>query len=109
VRPRERREIGERDLFRSWLDQIIDLNHALVKLARAIDWRFLEERFGAAYTDGPGKSAAADAADGWWPSSSTCLTSPTMCCAIDGSRTRNFNSSAARSSSSTGGCSIAPH
>jgi IS5 family transposase len=25
-----------------------------VKLARAIDWRFLEERFGAVYTDGPG-------------------------------------------------------
>src|SRR5262249_39227019 len=37
------------------LDQIIDMNHALVKLARAIDWRFLEERFGAVYTDKPGQ------------------------------------------------------
>ena len=54
MRPRERRETGEHDLFRSRLDQIIDLNHALVKLARAIDWRFLEERFGSVYTDGPG-------------------------------------------------------
>ena len=46
MRPRERRETSEQDLFRSRLDQIIDMNHALVKLARAIDWRFLERRFG---------------------------------------------------------------
>jgi len=54
MRPKERRETGEHDLFRSRLDQIIDLDHALVKLAKAIDWRFLEEKFGAAYTDRPG-------------------------------------------------------
>ena len=46
---------GEQDLFRSRLDQIINMNHALVKLARTIDWRFLEEKFGAVYTDGPGR------------------------------------------------------
>src|SRR5438105_14167947 len=55
MRPRERRETGKQDLFRSRLDQIIDLDHALAKLAREIDWRFLEERFGAVYTDGPGQ------------------------------------------------------
>ena len=33
MRPPERRETGEQDLFRSRLDQIIDLNHPLVKLA----------------------------------------------------------------------------
>src|SRR6266481_3038471 len=55
MRPKERRETGKQDLFRSRLDQIIDLNHALARLARAIDWRFLEERFGAVYTDGPGQ------------------------------------------------------
>jgi transposase, IS5 family len=54
MRPKERREKGEEDLFRSRLDQIIDLDHALVKLAKAIDWRFLEEKFGAAYSDKPG-------------------------------------------------------
>jgi IS5 family transposase len=54
MRPKERRETGEHDLFRSRLDQIIDLEHALVRLARAIDWRFLEEKFGAAYSDKPG-------------------------------------------------------
>ena len=54
MRPKERRESGEQDLFRSRLDEIIDMQHALVKLARTIDWRFLEGRFGAVYTDKPG-------------------------------------------------------
>jgi hypothetical protein len=55
MRPRERRETSEQELFRSRLDQIIDMKHALVKLGQAIDWRFLEERFGAVYTDRPGQ------------------------------------------------------
>src|SRR3954464_10474703 len=55
MRPRERRESGEQDLFRSRLDQVIDMEHALAKLARTIDWSFLEEKFGAVYTDGPGQ------------------------------------------------------
>src|ERR1700749_2697916 len=54
MRPRERRGAGGRDLFRSRLDQIIDINHALAKLARTVDWRFLEGRFGEVYTDDPG-------------------------------------------------------
>ena len=33
MRPRERQETGEQDLFRSRLDRIIDLTHALVKLS----------------------------------------------------------------------------
>jgi IS5 family transposase len=55
MRPRERREGGEQDLFRSRLDQVINMDHALVKLARTIDWRFLEEKFGAMYADGSGR------------------------------------------------------
>ena len=54
MRPQVRWETGEQDLFRSRLDQIIDMQHALAKLARAVDWRFLEERFGEVYTDKPG-------------------------------------------------------
>jgi transposase, IS5 family len=54
MKPRERRETGQQDLFKARLDQIIDMSHALAKLARLIDWGFLEERFGAVYTDGPG-------------------------------------------------------
>jgi hypothetical protein len=55
MKPRERRESGEQDLFRARLDQIIDMKHALVKLARTIDWGFLEGRFGEVYEDGPGQ------------------------------------------------------
>ena len=54
MRPRERRESGQNDLFRARLDQIVDLGHPLAKLAQAIDWRFLEARFGAAYSDRAG-------------------------------------------------------
>src|SRR5438067_2845382 len=55
MKPRERRETGQSDLLRSRLDQIIDLRHPLVKLAREVDWRFLEKTFGDAYSDGPGQ------------------------------------------------------
>jgi transposase, IS5 family len=55
MRPRERRETGEQDLFRSRLDQIIDMKHSLVKLACSVDWRFLEEKFGVVYSDGSGR------------------------------------------------------
>jgi IS5 family transposase len=55
MRPRERRDSGQNDLFKARLDQIVDMNHALAKLARAIDWGFLEKSFGAVYNDGPGQ------------------------------------------------------
>jgi IS5 family transposase len=55
MKPRERRETGQGDLLRSRLDQIIDMGHALARLARQIDWGFLEEQFGSVYTDGPGQ------------------------------------------------------
>ena len=55
MRPKERRDSGQSDLLRSRLDAIIDMDHALVKLARTIDWAFLEQRFGAVYEDKPGR------------------------------------------------------
>ena len=53
-KPRERRETGEQDLFRARLDQILNMNHELVRLARSIDWPVLEAHFGGVYCDGPG-------------------------------------------------------
>jgi IS5 family transposase len=47
MRPKERRETGQADLLRSRLDAFIDMDHPLVKLARTIDWPFLEQKFGA--------------------------------------------------------------
>ncbi|MBM7487859.1 hypothetical protein ACVWWI_006590 [Bradyrhizobium sp. USDA 3686] len=55
MRPRERIQTGEQDLFRPRLDQIIDMKHPLVALGRTVDWSFLEERFGEVYTDDPGR------------------------------------------------------
>jgi IS5 family transposase len=55
MRPKERRDSGQSDLFKARLDQMVDLGHPLAKLAATIDWRFLEERFGAVYTDKPGQ------------------------------------------------------
>ncbi|MGX9432585.1 IS5 family transposase, partial [Bradyrhizobium sp. LeoA1S1] len=55
MRPKERRDSGQADLLRSRLDAIIDMNHALVQLARTIDWAFLEQKFGAVYEDKPGR------------------------------------------------------
>jgi len=55
MRTKERRDSGQADLLRSRLDAIIDMNHARVKLARTIDWSFLEERLGAVYEDKPGR------------------------------------------------------
>jgi IS5 family transposase len=53
--PRERRDSGQSDLFKARLDQIVDMNHPLARLARTIDWRFLENSFGAVYSPGPGQ------------------------------------------------------
>ena len=54
MRSKERRDSGQNDLFRVRLDQIVDMDHSLAKLGRAIDWRFLEHRFGAVYSDKAG-------------------------------------------------------
>lgn len=55
MRPKERRDSGQKDLFRARLDQIVDMSHPLAKLARTIDWGFLEKSFGAVYADVPGR------------------------------------------------------
>lgn len=53
--PKERVDSGQSDIFRARLDQIIDLTHPLAKLARLLDWGFLETAFGAVYADVPGR------------------------------------------------------
>ena len=37
MRPKERRDSGQNDFFKARLDQIVDRDHALAKLGRAID------------------------------------------------------------------------
>ena len=54
MKPRDRRETDAQDLFRSRLDQIINLEHELVRLAKVVSWSAIEAKCGEVYTDGPG-------------------------------------------------------
>ena len=49
------RDSRQKDLLQPPLDQIIDLSHPLVRLAREIDWAFLDSRFCPVCRAGPGK------------------------------------------------------
>jgi len=52
ARPRDDRQ---KDLLRPALEEIIDLGHPLVRLAREIDWGFLDQRFANVCAPGPGQ------------------------------------------------------
>jgi IS5 family transposase len=45
------------DLFRAHLEQILDLNHPLAKLARQIDWNAFDKQFGDSYCPDFGRPA----------------------------------------------------
>src|SRR5271165_1093921 len=64
MRPKERRDSGQNDLFRARLDQIVDMGHPLAKLAASIDWRFLKGAVRRGLFGQAGPSAAAHKADG---------------------------------------------
>ena len=53
--PREPIDSGQSDIFRSRLDQILDLGHPKSILVRQIDWQFLSEKLGEMYRDGSGQ------------------------------------------------------
>jgi transposase, IS5 family len=55
MRPREKVESGQTDMFRPRLDQIIDMKHPLVRLRQEMDWPYMREVYGAVYKDGPGQ------------------------------------------------------
>lgn len=49
------RDDRHKDLFRPALDEIIDMGHPLARLAKEIDWGFLDQRFRAVCQSGPGQ------------------------------------------------------
>ncbi len=57
MKPKEPQHTGQNDMFRSRLDQIIDMGHEKVVLAGAIDWQFLSEKCGENYDPKPGHPA----------------------------------------------------
>ena len=52
AKPRDNRQ---KDLLRPALEAIIDLDHPLVRLAREIDWHFLDGRFASVCAPGAGQ------------------------------------------------------
>jgi len=60
AKPRDNRQ---KDLLRPALEDIIDLAHPLVRLARDIDWQFLDSRFAGVCTSGSGQPPCRR---GWW-------------------------------------------
>ena len=92
MRPKERRDSGQNDLFKARLDQIVDMGHPLARLAATIDWRFLEERFGAVYSDNPGQPPLPTRLMARPSISSTCTTCPTRSSARAFSRARTTSS-----------------
>jgi len=52
AKPRDDRQ---KDLLRPGLEEVINLAHPLVRLARAIDWHFLDSRFSSVCTAGEGR------------------------------------------------------
>ena len=51
MKPSRNAPSGMEDLFRSRLENIIDLRHELVRLAGAIDWEFFDEAYDAFYSE----------------------------------------------------------
>ena len=64
MRPQEPENSGQHDLFRSRLDQILDLNHPKIVLCGKIDWQFLSEKTGARYILTARAAALVNAPDG---------------------------------------------
>jgi len=57
--PKKMRLSGQKDLFRSPLEQMINRKHPLCKLAQEIDWGVFEEEFGPCYAEGVGRPGIA--------------------------------------------------
>ena len=51
MRPRKTKQGGSGDLFRSRLDQIINMDHELVGLARKLDWEWIDEQLADRFSD----------------------------------------------------------
>ena len=51
MRPKKQIDVGQQDLFRNRLDQIINLDHPLSRLTKLIDWERLHKEFAPYYAD----------------------------------------------------------
>ncbi len=55
MRPKQPESEPQDDLFRARLENLVDLRHPLVRLAKLIDWSRFEAEFGPLYTEASGR------------------------------------------------------
>jgi IS5 family transposase len=55
MRPKQPESEPQEDLFRARLENLVDPRHALVRLAKLIDWSRFEAEFGPLYTEASGR------------------------------------------------------
>jgi IS5 family transposase len=72
MRPKEMKRNPMDDLFRTRLENIIDMRHELVKVSEIIDWSSLRDEFACLYSDVTGR-AGKPSLNGWNPSFATHL------------------------------------
>ena len=58
MRPKSEPKQVQREFFQVELEQIIDMNHALVRLGQCIEWAEFEEALGATYPPSHGAPAS---------------------------------------------------
>ena len=51
MRPKKTQKSGSDDLFRSRLDQIINMRHELVRLADELDWEWIDEELSGLFSE----------------------------------------------------------
>ena len=51
MRPKKHNATSQLDMFRNLLENILNRNHELYRLAALIDWALLEQEFGALYSE----------------------------------------------------------
>ena len=62
--PKKMKSSGQKDLFRSRVEQVINRKHPLCRLAQEIDGKVFEEAFGPGYEEGEGRPGDNDSGGG---------------------------------------------
>ncbi len=57
MKPKKQPKILQEDLFRMRLENMLDLNHELIKLSKHIDWESLDKEWGALFVSTKGAPA----------------------------------------------------
>ncbi len=57
MKPKKQPKIPQEDLFRMRLENMLDINHELIKLSKHIDWESLDKEWGSLFVSTKGAPA----------------------------------------------------